>query len=124
MSRALVSTLPASWSRTRLMGTLFGAQICGSAGHSIVMAVGGIMAAEITGTNAWTGLPVAIGALGMALASWPLAAFMARAGRRRGLVLGYALAVGAPCLEWTACCFAASRSSLECHGRFAVGGDF
>jgi MFS family permease len=93
MSRALVSTLPAPWSRARLMGTLFGAQVCGSAGHSIVMAVGGIMAAEITGTNAWTGLPVAIAGLGMALASWPLAAFMARAGRRRGLVLGYALAV-------------------------------
>src|SRR5262245_22431696 len=93
MSRALVSTLPASWSRGRLMGTLFGAQVCGSAGHSIVMAVGGIMAAEITGTNVWTGLPVAISALGTALASWPLAAFMARAGRRRGLVLGYALAV-------------------------------
>src|SRR5262249_14961173 len=53
----------------------------------------GIMAAEITGTNAWTGLPVAIGALGTALASWPLAAFMARSGRRPGLVLGYALAV-------------------------------
>ena len=93
MSRVVVSTLPASWSRARLMGTLFGAQICGSAGHSIVMAVGGIMAAEITGTNSWTGLPVAISALGTALASWPLAAFMARAGRRRGLVLGYALAL-------------------------------
>src|SRR5262245_17259598 len=93
MSQTAVSTLPVSWSRGRLMGTLFGAQVCGSAGHSIVMAVGGIMAAEITGTNVWTGLPVAISALGTALASWPLAAFMARAGRRRGLVLGYALAV-------------------------------
>src|SRR5439155_11801799 len=40
-----------------------------------------------------TGLPVALGALGTALASWPLARFMARAGRRPGLVLGYALAV-------------------------------
>ncbi len=83
----------ALWSRTRLMGALFAAQVCGSAGHSIGMAVGGIMAAEITGTNAWTGLPVAVGALGTALASWPLAAFMARAGRRPGLVLGYGLAV-------------------------------
>ena len=41
------------------MGTLFAAQVCGSTGHSIGMAVGGIMAAEITGTNAWTGVPVA-----------------------------------------------------------------
>jgi hypothetical protein len=34
-----------------LTATLFGAQVCGSAGHSIGMAVGGIMAAEITGSN-------------------------------------------------------------------------
>ena len=83
----------APWPRARLMGVLFAAQVCGSAGHSIGMAVGGIMAAEITGTNALTGLPVAVGALGTALASWPLAALMARAGRRPGLVLGYGLAV-------------------------------
>jgi MFS family permease len=81
------------WSRGRLMGALFAAQVCGSTGQSIGMAVGGIMAAEITGTNTWTGLPVAVGALGTALASWPLARLMARAGRRPGLVLGYGLAV-------------------------------
>jgi MFS family permease len=75
------------------MGALFAAQVSGSAGQSIGMAVGGIMAAEITGTNAWTGLPVAVGALGTALASWPLARFMARAGRRPGLAVGYGLAV-------------------------------
>jgi MFS family permease len=87
------ATPTATWSRGRLMGALFAAQVCGSAGQSIGMAVGGIMAAEITGTNAWTGLPVAVGALGTALASWPLARFMARAGRRPGLAVGYGLAV-------------------------------
>lgn len=84
---------PALWSRGRLMGALFAAQVCGSAGHSIGLAVGGITAAEITGTNAWSGLPIAVGALGSALASWPLARLMARMGRRPGLVLGYGLAV-------------------------------
>jgi MFS family permease len=93
VTRGTARGAPASWSRARLMGVLFAAQVCGSAGHSIGMAVGGIMAAQITGTNAWTGLPVAVGALGTALASWPLAAFMARAGRRPGLALGYGLAV-------------------------------
>jgi len=87
------AALDATWSRGRLMGALFAAQICASAGQSIGMAVGGIMAAEITGTNAWTGLPVAVGALGTALASWPLARLMARFGRRPGLALGYGLAV-------------------------------
>ena len=51
------------------------------------------MAAEITGTNAWTGVPVAVGALGTALASWPLSRLMARFGRRPGLAVGYGLAV-------------------------------
>jgi hypothetical protein len=40
-------------SRGRLMITLFAAQVCGSTGHSIGMAVGSIMAAGIMGTNTW-----------------------------------------------------------------------
>ncbi|PYM94029.1 MAG: MFS transporter [Candidatus Rokuibacteriota bacterium] len=85
-------------SRGKLMATLFTAQVCGSTGHSIGMAVGSIMAAGITGTNTWSGLPVAVGALGTALASWPLARLMDRSGRRPGLVLGYALSVGGAAL--------------------------
>jgi MFS family permease len=75
------------------MVTLFAAQVCGSTGHSIGMAVGGIMAAAITGSNTWSGLPIAVGALGTALASWPLARLMGRFGRRPGLTLGYGLAI-------------------------------
>src|SRR2546430_1351622 len=78
------------------MAALFAAQVCGSTGHSIAMAVGSIMAASIMGTNTWSGVPIAVGALGTAFASWPLARLMARSGRRPGLVLGYGLAtVGA-----------------------------
>src|SRR6185436_2496672 len=55
--------------RTKLMATLFVAQVCGSTGQSIVLAVG------------------------TALASWPLARLMARSGRRPGLALGYSLAI-------------------------------
>jgi len=75
------------------MATLFVAQVCGSTGQSIVLAIGSILAASITGTNTWSGLPVAVGALGTALASWPLARLMARSGRRPGLALGYSLAI-------------------------------
>lgn len=79
-----------------LMATLFAAQVCGSTGHSMSLAVGSIMAASITGTNTWSGMPIAIGSLGTALASWPLARLMAAYGRRPGLALGYAVgAVGA-----------------------------
>jgi MFS family permease len=79
--------------RGKLMTTLFAAQVCGSTGHSIILAVGSIMAASITGTNTWSGLPIAVGALGTALASWPLANLMNRSGRRPGLALGYGLAI-------------------------------
>jgi MFS family permease len=75
------------------MATLFAAQVCASSGHSMSLAVGAIMAATITGSNTWSGLPVAVGALGAAVASWPLARLMARAGRRPGLALGYAISV-------------------------------
>ena len=98
MFREPLVSLPTSqpgipWSRRQLMATLFLAQVCGSTGHSIIMAVGSIMAASITGTNTWSGLPVGVGALGAALASWPLARLMSRFGRRPGLALGYGLAV-------------------------------
>jgi len=75
------------------MLALFAAQVCGSTGHSMSLAVGSIMAAAITGTNVWSGMPVAISALGGACASWPLSRLMQRMGRRPGLALGYGLAV-------------------------------
>ena len=84
---------PVSPRRPWLIATLLAAQICGSTGHSISLAVGSIVAADITGTNTWSGFPVAIGALGAALGSVPLARLMGRFGRRPGLTLGYGLAV-------------------------------
>src|SRR5215831_15916434 len=91
--RTTVTTPRTAPRRARLMTTLFAAQVCGSTGHSIGMAIGGIMAAAITGTNTWSGMPVAVGALGTALASWPLSRLMERSGRRPGLALGHGLAV-------------------------------
>jgi len=80
--------------RGLLLATLFAAQVGGSTGFSMTLAVGAIMAAAITGTNTWSGLPVAVSSLGAALASWPLSRLMTRLGRRReGLALGYTLAV-------------------------------
>jgi len=80
------------------MATLFAAQVCASTGFSMGMAVGAIMAAAITGTNTWSGLPVAVGSLGTALAAWPLSRLMARFGRRPGLTLGYIVAVAGAAL--------------------------
>src|SRR3954451_9109831 len=79
--------------RPRLLGTLLGAQVCGSTAHSITLAIGSIVAADITGSNTWSGLPVGTAALGAAISSLLLSRVMARLGRRRGLTLGYQLAV-------------------------------
>jgi len=92
-----VTSLPSAGSPLRrrgvLMATLFAAQVSGSTGFSMGMAVGAIMAAAITGTSTWSGLPVAVGSLGTALAAWPLSRLMVRFGRRPGLATGYAVAV-------------------------------
>src|SRR3972149_2379691 len=58
--------------RGKLMATLFVAQVCGSTGQSIGLAVGSIVAASITGTNTWSGLPIAVGApAGPGAGLWP-----------------------------------------------------
>jgi MFS family permease len=92
-----VTSLPSAGSPLRRRGaltaTLFAAQVCASTGFSMGMAVGAIMAAAVTGTNTWSGLPVAVGSLGTALAAWPLSRLMVRFGRRPGLAAGYGIAV-------------------------------
>jgi MFS family permease len=90
---ALLTPAGIAAARPRLLGTLLGAQVCGSTAHSITLAVGSIVAADITGSNTWSGLPVGTAALGAALSSLWLSRLMARLGRRRGLALGYQLAV-------------------------------
>ena len=90
---SLPSAGPPLRRRGVLMATLFAAQVCGSTGFSMGMAVGAIMAAAVTGTNTWSGLPVAVGSLGTALAAWPLSRLMMRFGRRPGLTAGYTIAV-------------------------------
>jgi MFS family permease len=77
--------------RIQLVATLLAAQVCGSTGHSVSLAVGSIVAADLTGTNTWSGLPTSLAALGTALASLPLARAMGRFGRRPGLAIGYGI---------------------------------
>ncbi|MFN8636077.1 MAG: MFS transporter [Chloroflexota bacterium] len=93
MSSATLVPAGATAARSRLMMTLLAAQVCGSTAQTLTLAMGSIVAADLTGTNTWSGVPVAVGALGGALASLPLSRLMGRVGRRRGLALGYVLGV-------------------------------
>ena len=83
----------AAGTRRHLTSVLLAAQVFGSTAHSLTLAVGGVVAVEVSGTAATSGLPVSVAALGTAIASLPLSWLMARRGRRSGLALGYALAV-------------------------------
>src|SRR2546427_13004307 len=99
------ATMPRTTSsRGRLMATLFAAQVCGSTGHSIGMAVGSIMAAGITGTNTWSGLPDSVGAIGLAVSlhlggmyvTSPLSGWLSdRFGRVPSIAAGAVVLIGA-----------------------------
>jgi MFS family permease len=55
--------------------------------------VGAIVGAALSGSAALGGLPAATFSLGNALSAYPAARFMERAGRRRGLMVGFGLGV-------------------------------
>ncbi|HLG69845.1 MAG TPA: MFS transporter [Chloroflexota bacterium] len=86
--------------RRRTAGLLFTSQIFGSGGTTAALTVATILAASILGSSTWAGLPNSVRTLGAALFAIPLSAFMVRTGRRKGLLLGYAVGTvgGALCV--------------------------
>src|SRR5579885_3350404 len=86
--------------RRRTAGLLFTSQIFGSGGTTAALTVATILAASILGSSTWAGLPNSVRTLGAALFAIPLSTFMVRTGRRKGLLLGYAVGTvgGALCV--------------------------
>ncbi len=80
----------------RTITTLVGGQIIGAIGVSSGIAVGSLLAAQVSGSEKYAGLSGTFQVLGGALAALVVARVMAAYGRRPGLMLGYAIgAVGA-----------------------------
>ncbi|CAM3983015.1 MFS transporter [Janibacter anophelis] len=77
----------------RTIATLAGSQVLGGVGVSAGAAVGALLAADVSGSEAWAGLGGTAQTLGGALAAIVVARIMAAKGRRPGLVAGYALAI-------------------------------
>jgi MFS family permease len=89
--------------RRRALSVLIPATASSSLAVFIAFPVMNIMGEQLSGSRAWSGLPSTFLFVGSALASQSLSAFMARAGRRRGLVLGYLVcALGAGLTVWAA----------------------
>ena len=77
--------------QVRTLGTLVGSQVLGGVGLSSGIAVGSLLAEQVGGESV-AGLGGTFQVLGSALIAVPMAAVMARRGRRPGLLLGYTLA--------------------------------
>ncbi|MFE2020733.1 MFS transporter [Streptomyces sp. NPDC059499] len=92
--RITAADLPALQRRTSAV--LIGSQILGGLGVAIGIALAPVLAAEVSGSEALSGLAPTASVAGPALLSLPLAALMTSRGRRPGLVLAYLIgAVGA-----------------------------
>ncbi|WP_194926307.1 MFS transporter [Catenulispora pinisilvae] len=77
----------------RTVRVLIGSQILGGVGSSTGFSLSTLLAKEITGNAALSGLTGTFSSLGAAFATIPLSRVMAARGRRPGLVLGYGAAV-------------------------------
>ncbi|WP_069172330.1 MFS transporter [Streptomyces griseus] len=73
----------------RISAVLVVGQILGGLGVAIGIALAPVLAAEVSGSEAVSGLAPTASVAGTALLSLPLATLMASRGRRPGLVLGY-----------------------------------
>ena len=103
----------------RTVGVLSGGVALGGLGVTVGITVGGLLARDVSGTDTAAGLGQTAGVLGAAVIAVPLARISDRAGRRAGLVSGYAVAIAGALLAVTA----AAHSSLPLLlvGLFAFG---
>ena len=82
--------------RTRAQAKLITAQLLSGAGIASGYAVGGLLAAEITGKTSMAGIAQMSVILGAGLIAYPLAVLAGKAGRRTALTLGFGIgALGA-----------------------------
>lgn len=84
-------TAPGHAVQRRILGTLVGSQMLGGVGVASGIAVGSLLAEDVSGSESLAGLGGTFQVLGGALIAVPMARIMARSGRRPGLVMGYAL---------------------------------
>ncbi len=78
----------------RVVRILVGGQILGGIGMGATLSLGSLLAAQLSGSNAWSGMAATMSTLGAALAAVPLARLAQRRGRRISLSTG-ALIAGA-----------------------------
>jgi MFS family permease len=81
------SVVPALRQRT-VVGILVAGQILGGIGMGATLSLGALLAAELSGSSAWSGMAATMSTLGAALVAVPLARLAQAHGRRRSLATG------------------------------------
>jgi MFS family permease len=114
-----LSTAERAAVQRRTLAVLSGGVALGGLGVTVGVTVGGLLAAEVAGTDTAAGLGSTASVLGAALIAVPLARVSDRSGRRAGLALGYAIAGGGAALVVAAA--AASSLALLVVGLFLFG---
>jgi len=91
--RTPASTLPGgAATQRRTLGVLSTAQIVGAVGVGASVSVGALLALELSGSPAWSGMAATLTTLGAAAAAIPLARLAQARGRRIALSTGWAIA--------------------------------
>ncbi|WP_222267932.1 MFS transporter [Modestobacter marinus] len=114
-----LSTAERAAVQRRTLAVLSGGVALGGLGVTVGITVGGLLAAEVAGTDTAAGLGSTSSVLGAALVAVPLARASDRWGRRAGLSLGYAIAGGGAVLVVAAA--AISSLALLIVGLFLFG---
>ena len=78
--------------RRRIRNTLVLGQVLAGLGMGSTLSVGAILATQLSGSEAWSGMAATMSTLGAALAAIPLARFASKFGRQRSLCFGALLA--------------------------------
>lgn len=78
----------------RIIRVLVGGQVLGGIGMGATLSLGSLLASQLSGSNAWSGMAATMSTLGAAFAAVPLARLARARGRRMSLSLG-ALIAGA-----------------------------
>lgn len=92
MLHRVTTTTPRDPVQRHVVRTLVGSQMLGGVGLSAGIAVGALIAEEVSGSARWAGLGGTFQILGTALAAIPVVRVTVARGRRPGLALGYLLA--------------------------------
>lgn len=103
----------------RTLRVLAAAQVLSGCGFFLGIAVAALLARDVSGQEALSGVPIAFGVICAALAAAPLSSWMANVGRRPGLAAGHLIAGSGSAVVVAAA--AADSFPLLCVGMSAFG---